>query len=125
MRRSIIIIGILTQFLFKQESGSGTADQVHDHTRTLLRTVDSGPSYYQCSALLSQEESSYQEYIGVPAEPYITKDSHGDDEWNRDMDGEEPLGREASDIRSPVPEWDIQDKYDNADDYEYTHGIQN
>ena len=64
--------------------------------------------------MLSQEKSCYQEYVSVPAEAYMAKDPHANDKWNRDMNGKEPLGGEASDIRPPVPEWNIQEKYDDA-----------
>ena len=88
-----------------------------------MPTMDPGPFYEQGPTLLSQEKSCYQEYVGVPAEAYITKDPHGDDEGNRDVNCKEPLHGEAPDICPPVPEWNIQDTYKNADENKCAHEI--
>jgi hypothetical protein len=76
--------------------------------------MDPRPSYKQGATLLSKEKSCNQEYVRVPAKAYMAKDPHANDEGNRDVNGKEPLGGEASDICPPVTEWNIQDKYNNA-----------
>jgi hypothetical protein len=73
-----------------------------------------GPFYYKAPTLLSQEERCHKKYIGVPAEAYMAKDPHGDDQRYREVNGQEPLGRKTFDMCSPVAEWNVQDKYDNA-----------
>lgn len=72
--------------------------------------------------MLSQEKSCHQEQVGIPGEADMAKDPHGDDEGNGDVYCKEPLGREASDMCSPVAEWNIQDKYCNAYYNKPTHG---
>ena len=72
--------------------------------------------------MLPQEKSCHQEQVGIPAETDMAKDPHGDYEGNGDVYCKEPLEGEASDMCSPVPEWDIQDKYCNAYAYKSAHG---
>jgi hypothetical protein len=65
---------------------------------------------------LSQEKTSNQEYIGIPAEAYITENPDKKYKGNRDMNGQEPLDRKTPNIYPPVPERDIHYKYDDGND---------
>lgn len=73
------------------------------------------------SKLLSQEEPAHQEHIGVPSKSDSTENSQGYDKGDGNMDGKDPLSREPFDIRSPVPEGDIQDKYQDRNGYQMAH----
>ena len=68
------------------------------------------PFHYLRSTLLSQEKSTHQNYISIPAESQVAENPHGYYEGHRDMDGQEPLGGESPDIKPPVSKRDIQDE---------------
>ena len=72
--------------------------------------------------MLPQKISSDHEYVGFPTKAQPRKNSNCNNEGDRNMDGQEPLGGEALYICSPVSEWDIQNKNTNANDKKLRHG---
>ena len=81
------------------------------------------PFHNHGAKFLPQEESTYQENIGVPAKSDSTNNPQSDDERHRYMNGQEPLGGEAPDMSSPIPEGDIQDKNNKRDDDKFCHSL--
>jgi len=73
------------------------------------------------SELLSQKEPAHQEEIGIPSKSDSTENPQGNDKGDGNMDGKEPLCREPFDICSPVPEGDIQNKYQDRNGYQMAH----
>jgi hypothetical protein len=62
--------------------------------------------------ILADKEGAHKkrEGRGVPA--YTRQKADGDDEGNRQVDGEKPLDRQFFNVRSPVPERKVNEDYD-------------
>jgi hypothetical protein len=103
---------------------SDTTEQIHHQAGTLLVAASMNPHEQQFPALLSQEESTHKEKIGLPAKSDSGKQPQGYYKRNGDMDGQEPLGGKAFDIGPPVPEWNIQYKNKDGDGDKLSHGGQ-
>jgi hypothetical protein len=79
------------------------------------------PSHYKCTEFLSKEESSHKEDIAIPAKSYAAKKPESNNKGNWNMNGQEPLHGEVLHICSPVSEWNIQQKNQEAYENEFSH----
>lgn len=68
------------------------------------------PFHENSSRFLPQEECTDQEDIGVPGKPDPRKQPQGNNKWNRNMYGQDPLQGKTPDVCPPVSEGDVQQK---------------
>ena len=75
-------------------------------------------SSQQPSGKLSQEKSTNQHRVGDELKADIGIDTKCDHHWNRDVNGQEPVGGECFCIGSPVAEGEINKEYDQGNNPE-------
>jgi hypothetical protein len=96
-------------------SGPYIPGKIHHQAGRYLVVNVLDPFQQERTRFLSQEESSYQENIGKPAETKFRDKTQPDNKGNRYMYGQEPLEREYPDMCAPVSERDIHHQDNEAD----------